>query len=151
MPRIVNPKRIVPPASRHSHGIVHSARAYRLVISGQVGVTPDGLMAEGLEAQMVTAWQNIVEILHEAGMTVSDLVRVNVMVTVPGSARVHRLVLERVLGRHAPTIGYMEVAALAQAEFLVAIDGEAVSEETENLFDEVPQSSAMRSRYGRGD
>ena len=138
MPRTVNPRHIHQPPSRHSHAIVHSARAHRLVIAGQVGIKPDGTLADGLDAQMNAAWDNILAILGEAGMAVPDLVRVCIFVTEPGSVRSHRLVLERVLGGHAPTVNYIEVSALAQPEFLVSIEAEAVSEDQASIFDEMP-------------
>ncbi len=146
MPRVVNPRRIAPPPSRHSHAIIHNARARRLVISGQVGVHADGSVATGLEAQMLAAWENIAAILKEAGMVISDLIRVSVVVTVPGSIRIHRQMLERVLGGHAPTIQYMEVIALAQPDFLVAIEAEAISEDADGLFEELPAGAAVASR-----
>lgn len=137
MPRAINPRRIAAPPARHSHAIVHQARAHRLVISGQVGRRPDGTVPGDLEEQMLTAWDNIQAILKEAGMIVSDLVKVSVFVTVPASVLVHRAVLERVLGGHAPVVNYMEINALAQPEFLVAIEAEAVSEDGEGIYDDL--------------
>lgn len=95
-------------------------------------------MAEGLEAQMLAAWDNILAILKEAGMTVSDLVKVCVFVTVPHSVATHRAVLARVLGGHAPAVNYMEVVGLAQPDFLVSIEAEAVSEDGVGIFDDMP-------------
>ncbi len=87
MPRFFNPSRIAPPGSRYSHGVVHSARAHRLLISGQVGVRPDGSVAEGLEAQIEVAWDNLIEVLREGGMGVQDLVKVLTFCTVPARSR----------------------------------------------------------------
>ena len=150
MPRVINPRQIARPPSRHSHAIVHNSQAHRLVISGQVGIGPDGTMAEGLEAQMLAAWDNIVAILREAGMAVPDLLKVCVFVTVPGSVRTHRLILERVLGGHAPVVNYMEVSGLAQPEFLVSIEAEAVSEDIDGLFSDLPALGEMAiPRFGK--
>ena len=149
MPRVINPRQIAKPPSRHSHGIVHNSRAHRLVISGQVGIRPDGTIADGLEGQLLAAWDNIAAILKEAGMTMSDLLKVCVFVTEPGSVRTHRLVLERVLGGHAPVVNYLEVSGLAQPEFLVAIEAEAVSEDADGILDELPGLGQMAiPRFG---
>ena len=137
MPRVINPRRIAAPASRHSHAIVHSSRARRLVIAGQVGVRPDGSVPGTLEEQLSAAWDNVNAILQEAGMMTSDLLRVTVYVTVPGSVRTHRLMLEQMLGGHAPTINYLEVSGLAQPDFLVSIEAEAVSEDSDSLYEDV--------------
>ncbi len=54
MPRFLNPANVAAPSSRYSHGVEHSLKGRRLVISGQVGLKPDGALAEGLEAQLAT-------------------------------------------------------------------------------------------------
>ena len=50
MPTFPSPSGIAAPQSRYSNGVVHSLSGRRLVIAGQVGVKPDGSLAEGLEA-----------------------------------------------------------------------------------------------------
>ena len=148
MPRVINPSRMLPPPPRHTHAIVHSARAHRLVIAAQMGLRPDGSLAEGLEAQMLAAWDNIHTILREAGMAVSDLIRVCVFVTVPGSVLVHRSVLEGALGGHAAGINYLEVSALSQPDFLVAIEAEAVSEVGDGIYDDMPATRSATASQG---
>jgi 2-iminobutanoate/2-iminopropanoate deaminase len=138
MPRFFNPRRIAAPGSRYSQGVVHSARAHRLIISGQVGVRPDGSVAEGLEEQMDVAWDNLIEVLKEGGMTVADLVKVTSFVTVPGSIALARSVRQRKLGLQAPASTYLEVAGLAAPHFHFEVEGEAVSEDPATIFDEIP-------------
>jgi 2-iminobutanoate/2-iminopropanoate deaminase len=149
MPRFFNPSRIAPPGSRYSHGAVHSARAHRLVISGQVGIRPDGSMPEGLEDQMDVAWDNLIEVLREGGMGVSDLIKIVTFVTVPGSVALARTIRQRKLGLHAPASTYLEVAGLASPGFLFEVEGEAVSEDAVTIFDDLPGEAgiaAMRPR-----
>ncbi|MGL4243745.1 MAG: RidA family protein [Beijerinckiaceae bacterium] len=137
MPRFFNPSRIAPPGSRYSHGVAHSSRAHRLVTSGQVGIRPDGTVAEGLEEQMDLAWDNLIEVLKEGGMGVADLIKVTTFVTVPGSVALVRKVRLRKLGQHAPASTYLEVAGLASPQFLFEVEGEAVSEDETTIFDEL--------------
>lgn len=134
MPKPVNPRAMAPPASRYAHGIVHSARARRLVISGQVGIGLDGVTGEGLQAQLEKAWDNIEAVLAEAGMALTDLVRICVYCTVPGSVGAYRSVRDRRLNGHLVAATYLEVAGLAKPEFLVEIEGEAVCEEPDLAF-----------------
>jgi 2-iminobutanoate/2-iminopropanoate deaminase len=140
MPRSVNPAQIFTSSNRQSHGIVHSARARRLVIGGQFGILPDGSVVEGLEAQFQAAWDNISAILNDAGMSIHNLLRINVVVTVQGSIHIHRQALENILGGHRPVVSYMEVGALAQPEFLVSIEAEAIVEDSDAMFDDMPNS-----------
>jgi 2-iminobutanoate/2-iminopropanoate deaminase len=136
MPRFFNPRRIAQPASRYSQGVVHSASARRLVISGQVGVRLDGTIAETLEEQMEIAWDNLIEVLNEGGMTVADLIKVVTFVAVPGSVSLARTIRVKKLGNHAPASTYLEVAGLATPQFLFEVEGEAVCEDPAGIFDE---------------
>jgi 2-iminobutanoate/2-iminopropanoate deaminase len=122
---------------------VHSSNARRLVISGQVGMRPDGSVPDDLEGQMDVAWDNLIEVLREGGMTVADLVKVTTYVTVPGSVAVTRKIRQRKLGQHAPASTYLEVAGLASKQFLFEVEGEAVSEDPATLFDDLPQGAII--------
>jgi enamine deaminase RidA (YjgF/YER057c/UK114 family) len=128
MPRFFNPATVIAPASRYSQAAEHSLSGRRLMISGQIGIRPDGTLAEGLEAQMEVAWDNLIAILHDAGMAVNDLVKVTVFVTVSGSVAPYRIVRDAKLAGHAPACTYLEVAGLARPDFLAEVEGEAVRE-----------------------
>jgi 2-iminobutanoate/2-iminopropanoate deaminase len=143
VPRFFNPRRIAPPGSRYSHGVAHSARAHRLVISGQVGIRPDGSVAKDLEEQMEVAWDNLIEVLREGGMGVSDIVKITTFVTAPGSVALARKVRQRKLGLHAPASTYLEVAGLASPEFLFEVEAEAVSEDPATIFDEMGDEAGV--------
>lgn len=128
MPRFFNPPTVIAPASRYSQGAEHALSGRRLLVSGHIGMRPDGTLAEGLVAQMETAWDNLVAVLHDAGFAVNDLVKVTVYVTVPGSVGPFREVRDRKLAGHAPACTYLEIAGLARPDFLTEIEGEAVRE-----------------------
>ncbi|HEY8564780.1 MAG TPA: RidA family protein [Beijerinckiaceae bacterium] len=129
MPRRHNPSGIAPPASHYAHGVEHRLSGRRLVISGQVGLRSDGTLAEGLRAQLETAFDNLVAVLAAAGMAPENLVKVTGFVTVPGSVALWREVREAKLGLHAPAATYLEVAGLARPDWLAEIEGEAVQED----------------------
>ncbi|MGL5447846.1 MAG: RidA family protein [Rhabdaerophilum sp.] len=140
MPRPIIPRSIAAPASRYAHGVVHSARARRLVISGQIGQRIDGTIPDDLTEQMEIAWDNLTAVLAEAGMNIADLIKINVFVTVPGSVKLYRAIRERRLGRHLCAATYLEVAGLAAPNILFEIDGEAVCEEPDAAFLEMPET-----------
>ena len=128
MPRSLNPATIAPPSSQYSHGVEHGLRGRRLVISGQVGLRPDGSIDKGLEAQLAQCWDNLVAVLRAADMDVADLVKVTVFVTVPNAIAISRRVREQKLKGHAPASTFLQVAGLARPDFLAEIEGEAVKE-----------------------
>ena len=142
MPRFFNPPRIPAPASNYSHGAVHSSRARRLVISGQVGISLDGTVPDDLAGQMEMCWDNLLAVVAEAGMTVTDLIKVTVYVTEPGAVALYRQIRTRKLGLHAPAMTYLQVAGLATPVYKCEIDGEAVTEEPDMLFGEMPGERA---------
>ena len=128
MPTFLTPSSIARPQSRYSHGVVHGFSGRRLVIAGQVGVKPDGSLAQGLEAQMEQAWENLLAVVADAGMEPKDLIKITAFATVHGSIMLHRAVRDRMLSDHVPASTYLEVEGLARPEFLFEVEGEAVRE-----------------------
>lgn len=126
--KFLNPDTIAPPASDYSHGALVSAGARRLIVAGQIGLNPDGSLAEGLEAQMERCWLNLFAILEAAGMTKRNLVKYGVFVIRPDATARYRAMRDRMLEGHAPPATYLVVAGLASPELLVEIEAEAVAE-----------------------
>ena len=125
MHREINPSDFPAPQSNYSQGVVHDAVAQRLVISGQVGVRSDGSIADGLEAQMQQTWDNFLAVLDAAGFTPADVVKVTLFTTVPALQEFRRG-REKALAGCAPAATYVQVAGLADPNFIVEIEGEAV-------------------------
>lgn len=126
--RTLNPDNVVKPASNYVQAVIHSAAAERVVISGQLGLHPDGSLADGLEAQMEQAWNNVFGVLAAAGFDKAHLIRAVIYVTVPGQVALYREVRDRMFAGHLCANTYLEISALAAPEFLVEIEAEAVKE-----------------------
>jgi enamine deaminase RidA (YjgF/YER057c/UK114 family) len=126
--RFLNPGDAPAPASRYSQGVLVPANARRLVISGQIGMTRDGKVLDGLEAQLRQTWQNILAVLREGGMSVTDLVKVTSFVTDPKAVALTRQVRDEVLQDHQPASTFLVVAGLAMPSLLCEIEAEAVKE-----------------------
>ena len=62
----INPKSIFPPFAHYSHGMVAEGRL--LFVSGQLGVLPDGTVPESTYEQAVVCFNNVEQILFEAGL-----------------------------------------------------------------------------------
>ncbi len=124
-----NPSTVAPPFAHYSHGVEAPANARWLHISGQVGVKPDGRLAEGAEAQMEQAWRNLFVILEAAGMTRQDLVKVSAFLIVSAAdVGLFRRVRDRMLEGAVPASTLIFVAGLANPEWLVEIEAVAAAE-----------------------
>lgn len=119
---IRNPAGVAKPASAYSHAIETAAGARWLHISGQVGVTPDGRTAAGVEAQAEACWANIKAILADAGMGIDDLVKVTTYLVSSGDVGAARAVLDRNIGTARPASTLVVVQALANPAWLVEIE-----------------------------
>lgn len=117
-----NPQTVAPPFSRYSHGVEVSAGARWLYISGQVGVTPEGKVAEGAAAQIEQAWRNVLSVLEAAGMGPRDLVKVTTFLINRADLPTARTVRDRMLQGAAPASTLLFVAGLASPEWLVEIE-----------------------------
>lgn len=124
----INPADIVKPASRYVQGVQHKMNGERLVVSGQLGMKPDGTLEEGMERQMERAWLNVFAVLKAAGFEKTHLVKVTVFVTEPGQTALYRQVRDRMMDGHMCANTYLRIAGLAAPQFLVEIEAEAVKE-----------------------
>lgn len=122
MLKTYNPQTVAPPFSRYSHGVEVSAGARWLYISGQVGVTPEGKVAEGAAAQIEQAWRNVLSVLEAAGMGPRDLVKVTTFLINRADLPTARTVRDRMLQGAAPASTLLFVAGLASPEWLVEIE-----------------------------
>lgn len=125
---LINPGDIAKPTSKYAQGVLHGAGGQRLVISGQVGVKPDGSIEQGLEAQLERAWGNLFGVLRAAGFEKRHLVKITIFVTQPGVVAISRSVRDRMLDGHVCASTYLQVAGLASPDYLVEIEAEAVKE-----------------------
>jgi enamine deaminase RidA (YjgF/YER057c/UK114 family) len=76
------PKHFPPPAGVKSPPLSFAARTGDLLfVSGIPGFDDNGVLADGFEAQFGLVARNVKRILEEAGASVRDLVKVNVLLT----------------------------------------------------------------------
>jgi 2-iminobutanoate/2-iminopropanoate deaminase len=125
MPTFHNPKSVVPPFSRYSHVAEVPAGARWVHLSGQVGVGPDGQLAEGAAGQIERAFLNVLALLEAAGMGPHDVVKVNVFLTRPEDIPAYREVRDRLLQGAAPASTLLIVSGLARREWVVEVEAVA--------------------------
>jgi len=119
------PDTVAAPSSPYSHAVEVTAGARTLYVSGQIGIKPDGSAAEGIEAQVEQAWQNLVAILEDAGMGVEDIVHTTTFITKPEHVAATRPVRAKYLGDLKPASTLLVVAALARSELLFELEAVA--------------------------
>ncbi|MEM7403702.1 MAG: RidA family protein [Pseudomonadota bacterium] len=124
--RVLDPDDVVKPASNYAQGIEHAAGARRIVVSGQLGVHPDGTVADGLEAQMEQAFENVFGVLRAGGLGRESLIRLTIYVTQSGQVAVYRRVRDKMMAGHLCANTYLEISGLATPDFLVEIEAEAI-------------------------
>ena len=122
-----NPDAIAAAFSSYSLAVEAPAQARWLHVSGQVGVAPDGSLAEGPEAQMETAFRNILAILGSAGMGPHDLVKITVFLTRSEDVGLYRNVRDRMLAGATPASTLLIISALASLDWLVEIEAIAAA------------------------
>ena len=121
------PKSVAPPFSRYSHGVEATAEARWLHVSGQVGVTPEGKVLDGAEAQIEQAWRNVLSVLEAAGMGPRDLVKVTTFLIDRADLPTARAVRERMLQGAEPASTLLFVAGLASPDWRVEIEAIAAA------------------------
>jgi 2-iminobutanoate/2-iminopropanoate deaminase len=123
----INPAGAPKPASNYAQAIVHGA-GRRIVISGQVGVTIDGKIVEGMDAQLRQCWRNLFAVLEGAGFRREQLVKTVIFVTEPGHVALSRRIRDEMLVGLLVASTFVQVAGLAAPEFKCEIEGEAVED-----------------------
>ncbi|MEM8877765.1 MAG: Rid family hydrolase [Pseudomonadota bacterium] len=124
MIRSFNPDGISPPASNYAHGVAVPEGARWLSISGQIGIRPDGSVAEGFEAQLRQCFDNLLVVLRADGMDIPDIVKLTIFVTPhgPDVVTAYRDIRDEYMGAHSPTATYFGVTSLASDALLCEVE-----------------------------
>lgn len=125
----LNPDTVPKPASAYVQAVLHSVGSKRLVISGQIGMTADGLLLGGMEAQLRQCWVNLFAVMHGAGFEKRHLIKTVIYVTEPGQISLSRRLRDEAMDGLLAASTYVQVPGLATPEILCEIEGEAVLEE----------------------
>jgi 2-iminobutanoate/2-iminopropanoate deaminase len=104
---------------------VVAGAGHRLVVTGQIGIRPDGIMEKGLRAQLERAFANLLSTCEAAGFRKEHLIKISTMVTEPGRLMLFREVRDKALGTHRCPGVYCQVAGLSAPTLLCEIEAEA--------------------------
>lgn len=78
----IAPASIAPPAANYAHAVLSERSGTWLHTSGVVPTRPDQSVADSIEDQAATVWENLMAMLQEAHMGPSDVVSVTTYVVV---------------------------------------------------------------------
>src|SRR5260221_10895397 len=81
MNRKLNPSTIAPPGGRYTHAFEVPPGARWLVVSGQVGVAPDGSTPADIGGQTENCFRHITAILADARVSLADVVKLTGFLT----------------------------------------------------------------------
>ena len=122
MKRFYNPGTLHQPLAAYAHQIEITEPKRWLVLSGQVGIRPNGSLPEDPIEQFRFALENIHKNLQAAGMEIQDLVKLTFYLVGEMDTPKRREILSAWLGEHAPCSTLLYVAALATPALKVEID-----------------------------
>lgn len=98
-----------------------------LHISGQVGADNDGTPIEGIEGQLEAIFFKLGEILNEAGMDRTNLVKISIFLTRPEDVPVMRRIRDEFMAGHLCASTLLIVAGLANPAFLAEVEAVAAA------------------------
>lgn len=123
----ITPKDMYTPTWQFNQAIKVSGGSL-LFVSGLLGYTPDGVMAEGIVEQSRVAFENLERVLAAAGGSVSDVVKVNIYVG--EDFQRHKDELREVRARFFtgdyPVSTLVQVAGFAGPDYLFEVEAIAV-------------------------
>jgi len=123
------PTTIAKPLARYSHGVEVPGGQRLVFCSGQLGVAADGTIPEEARAQADLCFTNIAAILGEAGMTLSDIVRINAYVSDRAHMKGYMEARDAHVATPPPASTLMIVSGFTLPEFKVEIEVVAAAPE----------------------
>jgi len=117
-----NPPDVHAPLAYYSHQIEVSGPQRWMVLSGQVGMRPDGLVPEDPIQQLEVALENVLRNLSAAGMDLKDLLKLTLYLVGEWDTASRREVIAAHLQGHQPCMTLIYVAGLAAPVYKVEID-----------------------------
>ena len=122
MTKTYSPDNVAPPFSNYVHAVEATGNARWLYVSGQIGVAGDGSVPDDFTGQAEQAFRNVIAILEEAGMAVTDIVRVNTYLTDSADIGDYRGIRDHMLNGHATASTMLVISALAAPHFKIEIE-----------------------------
>lgn len=127
MKRALNPATVPTSLPFYSQGVEVTGVSRQVLVSGQVGVTVDGSVCEGIEAQARQAFENLNAVVAEAGMTPEDIVKLTIYLTDPDHLGPFLGAAAAALTEAPPATTMLFVSQLGAPDLLVEIEAIAAA------------------------
>ena len=124
---VPSPATVHPPLSVYSHAIEVDPGERLLVLSGQVGMAPDGTVPADPVEQADRALANLEAVLADADIAATDLVKLTFYLVGDVDLDGWRACVAARLGDHRPTMTLLFVSRLAAPALRVEIEGWAAA------------------------
>jgi len=115
----------VPASPFYSQGIEIREAGRLVFVSGQVGMTAEGQILDGIEAQAAQAVANLNAVLDEAGLSPADLAKLTIYLTDPADVEPFMGAAGASLPQPPPATTLLVVNGLASPELRVEIEAVA--------------------------
>ncbi|MFE6648229.1 RidA family protein [Nocardioides sp. NPDC057772] len=116
----------LPAPAGYSHVVITDPGARLVVTSGQVGITADGAVADGWEAQTRQTFTNLGVALAAAGATWADVVKLTYFVVSTDELPLIRSVRDEFVDvARPPASSLVQVAGLFRPDVLIEIEATA--------------------------
>jgi enamine deaminase RidA (YjgF/YER057c/UK114 family) len=117
-----NPTTVHPPLGTYVHQVELAAESRLLALAGQVGMRPDGTVAETAEEQLREALRNVERNLEAASMSLGDVVKLTIYAVGDLDRDARAAALTDAFGEEPPAMTLVFVAALASPALKVELD-----------------------------
>jgi len=119
--REIAPTSIAPTAANYAHAVLSEAPSRILHTSGIVPIDRDGTVPESLAEQADVVWRNLLAILAEADLAVTDVVSITTYVVAGQPLAPVMAARDAALGGHRAASTLVTVPALARSEWSMEI------------------------------
>jgi enamine deaminase RidA (YjgF/YER057c/UK114 family) len=121
-----NPDKVHPPLGAYSHVVVVPPGSELLILSGQVGIRPDGVTPATIGEQAEQVFVNIKALLAAHGLSVADIAKLTTFIVAGHDGGAVRDARIRHLGSHHPASSTVYISQLVDPVWLVEIEAVAV-------------------------
>jgi 2-iminobutanoate/2-iminopropanoate deaminase len=122
MVAFLNPPTVHTPGAAYSHSAVVPAGAELVVLSGQVGLRPDGSLPSSISAQADQVFANIGALPAAHGLDASALVKLTMFVVAGQDIQAVRTARAKFLGAHRPASTAVFVSQLVDPGWYVEVE-----------------------------
>lgn len=123
-----NPAGVHAPGSKYVHVVGVPAGARRVLLSGQVGVRPDGTRVDDLDGQIAQMIQNIDRLLKSEGLGPEHIIKLTAYLTDKAALPLWRAQRDAFMAGHLPASTLVFVAGLVDPGLKIEVEVEAVVE-----------------------